>query len=87
MAKSNNVLGLEVAYTEVDIRIPLPASPKDLAQQAKEYSTIVRACKETTGCVGVSVWGVGSSDSWVPSAFHGAYSSMGFLEVVRMHDC
>ncbi|KAG0140403.1 hypothetical protein CROQUDRAFT_53314 [Cronartium quercuum f. sp. fusiforme G11] len=64
-------LGLEVAYTEIDVRLPLPASPKDLAQQAKDYSTLVRACKETNGCRGVIFWGVGYPDSWVPSVFKG----------------
>ncbi|EGG09898.1 family 10 glycoside hydrolase [Melampsora larici-populina 98AG31] len=63
-------LGLEVAYTEVDVRLPLPASPKDLAQQAQDYATFVTACKETPGCKGVTVWGVGYPDSWVPSTFH-----------------
>ncbi|KAH9820973.1 family 10 glycoside hydrolase [Melampsora americana] len=63
-------LGLEVAYTEVDVRVPLPASPNDLAQQAQDYAKFVTACKETQGCKGVTVWGVGYPDSWVPSTFH-----------------
>lgn len=64
-------LGLEVAYSEVDVRVPLPASPKDLVQQAQDYATFVTACKETQGCKGVTVWGVGYPDSWVPSTFQG----------------
>ncbi|KAG0152237.1 hypothetical protein CROQUDRAFT_316960 [Cronartium quercuum f. sp. fusiforme G11] len=63
-------LGLEVAYTEVDIRIPLPPSQSDFIQQAKDFSTIVRACAETPKCKGVTVWGVGYNDSWVPGFYH-----------------
>ncbi|MBW0493842.1 hypothetical protein O181_033557 [Austropuccinia psidii MF-1] len=52
-------LGVEVAYTELDIRMPLPATPQMLAQQAKDYRTVITACVETEKCVGVTVWGVG----------------------------
>ncbi|KAG0138948.1 hypothetical protein CROQUDRAFT_32512, partial [Cronartium quercuum f. sp. fusiforme G11] len=47
----------------------LPASKKSLAQQAEDYSTLVRACKEVQGCQGITVWGVGYGDSWIPSTF------------------
>jgi endo-1,4-beta-xylanase len=49
-------LGVEVAITELDIRMPLPATPAKLEQQKKDYSTTVDACMRTKSCVGVTVW-------------------------------
>ena len=49
-------LGLEVAITELDIRMPTPASQANLAQQQKDYQTVVQACMNVEGCVGITVW-------------------------------
>jgi endo-1,4-beta-xylanase len=50
-------LGVEVAYTEVDVRFTsLPPSESGLAQQSSDYASIVTACVNTDGCVGVTVW-------------------------------
>ena len=38
-------LGLEVAITELDIRIKQPASAESLAQQQTEFQNVVAACK------------------------------------------
>ncbi|MFC1418841.1 endo-1,4-beta-xylanase [Streptacidiphilus cavernicola] len=64
-------LGVNVAVTELDDRIQLPASSANLAQQATDYATVVKDCLAVSGCVGVSQWGVGDADSWIPSAFSG----------------
>jgi endo-1,4-beta-xylanase len=64
-------LGLDVAVTELDDRIQLPASSANLAQQATDYSTVVADCLAVTHCVGVSQWGVGDADSWIPGFFSG----------------
>ncbi|WP_194910441.1 endo-1,4-beta-xylanase [Catenulispora rubra] len=64
-------LGLDVAVTELDDRIQLPASSSNLQQQATDYSTVVSDCLAVTRCVGVSQWGVGDADSWIPGAFSG----------------
>ncbi|MEY9856311.1 endo-1,4-beta-xylanase [Catenulispora sp. GAS73] len=64
-------LGLDVAVTELDDRIQLPASSANLQQQATDYSTVVSDCLAVTRCVGVSQWGVGDADSWIPGAFSG----------------
>jgi endo-1,4-beta-xylanase len=63
--------GVNVWITELDDRITLPASSANLAQQATDYSTVVKACLAVTGCVGVTVWGFTDLDSWVPGAFPG----------------
>jgi endo-1,4-beta-xylanase len=64
-------LGLDVAVTELDDRINLPASSANLTQQANEFSQVVKDCLGVTRCVGVTQWAVGDADSWVPGAFSG----------------
>jgi endo-1,4-beta-xylanase len=64
-------LGLDVAVTELDDRITLPATSADLTQQATEFSEVVQDCLNVPRCVGVTQWAVGDADSWVPGAFSG----------------
>jgi endo-1,4-beta-xylanase len=64
-------LGLDVAVTELDDRITLPATSANLAQQATEFATVVKDCLGVTRCVGVTQWAVGDADSWVPGTFSG----------------
>jgi endo-1,4-beta-xylanase len=64
-------LGVNVAVTELDDRITLPATNANLTQQASDYAAVVNDCLAVSGCVGVSQWGVGDADSWVPGAFSG----------------
>jgi endo-1,4-beta-xylanase len=64
-------LGVNVAVTELDDRIQLPASTANLNQQATDYATVVRDCLQVARCVGVSQWGVGDADSWIPGTFPG----------------
>jgi endo-1,4-beta-xylanase len=64
-------LGLDVAVTELDDRITLPASSANLTQQATEFSAVVKDCLNVSRCVGVTQWAVGDADSWVPGAFSG----------------
>jgi endo-1,4-beta-xylanase len=48
--------GLELAITELDVRILLPDSPKELEQQKTVYVNTVEACLMTEKCVGLTVW-------------------------------
>jgi len=64
-------LGVNVAVTELDDRIQLPATAANLQQQAADYATVVSDCLGVSGCVGVSQWGVGDADSWIPGFFSG----------------
>jgi endo-1,4-beta-xylanase len=64
-------LGVNVAITELDDRIQLPATAANLNQQATDYATVVRDCLQVSRCVGVSQWGVGDADSWIPGTFSG----------------
>ncbi len=64
-------LGLDVAVTELDDRIQLPASSANLQQQASDFASVVNDCLAVSRCVGVTQWGVGDADSWIPGAFSG----------------
>jgi endo-1,4-beta-xylanase len=76
-------LDVDVAITELDVRAPLPADKAALAQQAKDYSSVVRACRETPRCVGVTTWGTTDDRSWVPSFFSGYGAALPFDEQYR----
>lgn len=64
-------LGLEVVVTELDIRTTTPASQQQLQAQAADYTRVFQACMAVDGCGGVTVWGVGDANSWIPGVFPG----------------
>ncbi|MFE7975386.1 endo-1,4-beta-xylanase [Streptomyces shenzhenensis] len=64
-------LGVDVAITELDIRMALPADSAKLAQQAADYTSVVAACAAVARCVNLTVWGFTDSDSWVEGTFPG----------------
>jgi endo-1,4-beta-xylanase len=76
-------LGVDVAVTELDLRIRLPADDKALATQAADYASVVRACRATPRCVGVTTWGVTDDRSWIPSFFSGYGAALPFDEAYR----
>jgi len=64
-------LGVQVAVTELDDRIQLPASSANLQQQASDFSAVVNDCLQVSACPGVTQWAIGDADSWIPGAFSG----------------
>ncbi|KAJ7658421.1 endo-1,4-beta-xylanase C precursor [Mycena rosella] len=64
-------LGVEIAITELDIRMTLPETPALLAQQQTDYQTVISACKAVAGCVGVTIWDYTDKYSWIPGVFSG----------------
>ncbi|KII85155.1 glycoside hydrolase family 10 protein [Plicaturopsis crispa FD-325 SS-3] len=64
-------LGLEVAITELDIRMTLPSTDALLAQQKTDYESVIAACRAVSGCVGTTIWDYTDKYSWVPSTFSG----------------
>ncbi|KAF7329807.1 Beta-xylanase [Mycena kentingensis (nom. inval.)] len=64
-------LGVEIAITELDIRMTLPETPAKRAQQQADYNTVISACKAVAGCVGVTIWDYTDKYSWIPSVFGG----------------
>jgi endo-1,4-beta-xylanase len=49
-------LGVEVAYTELDVRMNTPATEEKLDVQADAYYRITAACMNVKKCVGITVW-------------------------------
>jgi endo-1,4-beta-xylanase len=49
-------LGVEVAVTELDIRMTLPPTQALIAQQQTDYQTATSGCISLKGCVGITVW-------------------------------
>lgn len=64
-------LGLDVAVTELDIRMPTPPDADALRRQADDYTAVVQACLAVSRCRGITVWGFSDATSWVPEAFPG----------------
>ncbi|KAM3417587.1 Beta-xylanase [Cercospora zeina] len=65
-------LGVEVAITELDVRVQLPPTVADQRQQSRDYYDTVSACVHVEKCVGVTVWGIVDDASWIPRKFAGS---------------
>jgi endo-1,4-beta-xylanase len=76
-------LGVDVAVTELDIRVRLPADDKAILAQAADFGSVVRACRSVQRCVGVTTWGLTDAHSWIPSFFPGFGSALPFDEAYR----
>jgi endo-1,4-beta-xylanase len=64
-------LGVDVAITELDIRMRTPRDATKDAQQAADYRTVTNACLAVARCVGITVWDFSDGYSWIPSVFPG----------------
>jgi endo-1,4-beta-xylanase len=58
-------LGLDVAVTELDVRMVLPSDSAKLATQATYYLDV------TNACLAVTIWGYTDKYSWIPGTFPG----------------
>ncbi|KAL8370035.1 hypothetical protein RB595_000408 [Gaeumannomyces hyphopodioides] len=56
-------LGVDVAYTELDIAAKNGSS--QFEQQATDYATVVKACLQVDRCVGITAWGFTDAHSWI----------------------
>jgi len=64
-------LGLDVAITELDVRMVLPSDATKVATQNTYYTNVVNACLAVSRCVGITVWDYTDKYSWVPGTFSG----------------
>jgi endo-1,4-beta-xylanase len=71
-------LGVDVNITELDIRMPTPASQANLQAQANNYRTVVNACLAVSRCTSMTVWGITDKFSWVPGTFPGQGAALLF---------
>ncbi|KDN59803.1 putative glycosyl hydrolase family 10 [Colletotrichum sublineola] len=71
-ANQFTALGVEVAYTEFDIKFTsLPYNSAGLESQAEAYVAVIKACLNVQGCVGWTIWDWTDKYSWVPATFPG----------------
>lgn len=68
-------LGLQVHFTELDVRLPVDSSGNAtaaaLATQAQIYHDVVAICLKYPLCTAIQTWGVTDKYSWIPSVFPG----------------
>ena len=62
-------LKVDIAITELDIRMTLPETPEKLQQQADNYASVTKACMNVERCVGITLWQYTDKYSWVPAWF------------------
>lgn len=70
-------LGVDVAITELDVRLTLPPTEATEAQQVQDYYNSVAACVAVKDCIGITVWDFDDTYSWVPGTFPG----MGYADL------
>jgi endo-1,4-beta-xylanase len=68
-------LGVKTAFTEVDVRMLLPADSVKTAAQTEGFALMLRACLLVRHCVSYTVWGFTDKYSWVPGVFDGEGSA------------
>jgi endo-1,4-beta-xylanase len=64
-------LGVDIAMTEVDVRLALPATAAQHGAQAGVYTRVLQSCLAVPRCVSYTVWGFTDRYSWVPHAYPG----------------
>jgi endo-1,4-beta-xylanase len=70
-----DALGVRTAFTEVDVRMILPADSTKVQAQAEGFATMLRACLLVRHCVSYTLWGFTDKYSWVPGFFDGQGSA------------
>ena len=68
-------LGLETAFSEVDVRFDLPVDNWKTTGQVGSFNTLLQACLLTRHCVRFTLWGFSDKYSWVPGFFEGQGSA------------
>jgi endo-1,4-beta-xylanase len=74
-ARRFDALGLQTAFTEVDVRMPLPTDPIKVQAQAQGFTTLLTACLLVKHCVSYTLWGFTDRYNWVPGVFDGQGSA------------
>jgi endo-1,4-beta-xylanase len=64
-------LGIDVAVTEADVRMTLPATPDKLAAQAQYFSQLLADYLTLSKPVSFTMWGFTDAHSWVDGFFTG----------------
>ncbi|WP_214408443.1 endo-1,4-beta-xylanase [Sphaerisporangium fuscum] len=73
-------LGVDVALTELDIRMQTPSDSGKLSTQRSDYNKVFTACLAVSRCVGITIWGITDKYSWVPDTFPGQGAALPYDE-------
>ena len=76
--QSYATLGLDVAVTELDVPLQLPADPARLEAQAAIYRQVLDACLAVKRCHTFVTWGFTDKHSWVPGEYPGFGAALPF---------
>lgn len=68
-------LGLEIHFSEVDIRIKNPVTPEKLKAQAAAYAELMKIFLSEKKCTMFIMWGMHDKYSWIPGFSKGEYGS------------
>ncbi|MCW3012112.1 MAG: 1,4-beta-xylanase [Solirubrobacterales bacterium] len=60
-------LGLDVAITEADVALEMPASEGELRAQAAVFRGVVEVCRAVPRCRSLTFWGFTDRHSWIPA--------------------
>ncbi|CAG9990224.1 unnamed protein product [Clonostachys byssicola] len=84
--QSYEALGVEVALTELDVRLDkLPPTEELLALQKEDYKNSVGACAQVPACIGITLWDFYDPFSWVPYTFEGEGAALLWFEDFSHH--
>ncbi len=68
-------LGLKVAITEADVRVPMEGrgvpTEEQIAEHARRHTALLQACIDQPACTSFTLWGFNDAYSWVPDTFPG----------------
>lgn len=64
-------IGVEIAITELDVKLPIPVTAAALADQARVYRDALDACRAAANCHTFVTWGFTDKYSWIPQFFPG----------------
>ncbi|KAK6204042.1 hypothetical protein LQW54_008503 [Pestalotiopsis sp. IQ-011] len=78
-------LGVEVAYTELDVMIELPSNETNLEWQRQAYTDATSACISNEACIGITVWDFHDPFSWVPEVVPGYGAAQLWFEDYSKH--
>jgi endo-1,4-beta-xylanase len=71
-------LGLDIAITEMDVRLKVPPSASDLKAQAATYASVARSCARQPRCKDFTTWGFTDQYSWIPGVYPGYGAALPF---------
>lgn len=68
-------LGLEVHFTEIDVRFSGEPTDEIFAQQAEDYRTLLEICLDVEACTTFIVWGVTDRYTWLRGSNLGFFNN------------